>query len=52
MENIYTILEKIEFEKRIKTLSKSFNVDEFRLSQSIFSIVQEFYDDILDEQFK
>ena len=47
MKNIYTILEEIKFEEKIDNiikLQKSSHFDKFLLKQSVFNIIQEFYE--------
>ena len=47
-ENIYTILEEIEYEKSIERAKHLIKIGRFMPDQFIFSIIQEFYSNVLD----
>ena len=49
MPNIYTILDEIKFESLCKKAYLHINNSEFNAQQFIFSIIQKFYDMILNK---
>ncbi len=51
-KNIYTILDDIEFENKVKNICKIYKIeDTWLMEQKIFSIIQKFYD-VLQEDSK